>query len=113
MPVIRVLLVVFSGLLLAAPTVQAQQTAGAGSIGSKPAASPPARRERVLTLHLPLPPLVARLGEAAGLLEGPAKKNRRNAAAAPAPANPVLVLTLPLPKIFSTQVADAPAPAAP
>ncbi|NVO86298.1 hypothetical protein [Hymenobacter terrestris] len=109
MPVVRVLLVLFSGLLLAAPTVQAQQKTGAGSIESKSAASPPDRRERVLTLHLPLPPLLARLGEAAGLLEGPAKKPRRNAAAAPTPANPVLVLTLPLPKIFSTQVTDAPA----
>ncbi|RFP64133.1 hypothetical protein D0N36_15600 [Hymenobacter lapidiphilus] len=93
--------------------MQAQQTTGAGSIESKSVVSPPTRRERVLTLHLPLPPLLARLGEAAGLLEGPPKKNRRNAAAVPTPANPVLVLTLPLPKIFSTQVADAPAPAAP
>ncbi|WP_157541348.1 hypothetical protein [Hymenobacter aerophilus] len=117
MPVVRVLLVLCFGLLLAGPTAQAQQTAGAGSAHTsaqtKPAASPPARRERVLTLHLPLPSLVARLGEATGLLEGPARKNRPNAADAPVPANPVLVLTLPLPKIFSTQVADAPAPAAP
>lgn len=109
MPVVRVLLVLFSGLLFAAPTAQAQQTTGAGSAETKPATSPPARRERVLTLHLPLPPLLARLGEAAGLLEGPAKKNRRNAAAAPVPANPVLILTLPLPKILSTQMADSPA----
>ncbi|WP_139255271.1 hypothetical protein [Hymenobacter psychrophilus] len=64
-------------------------------------------------MHLPLPTLVARLGEAAGLLERPATKNGRNKAAEAIPENPVLVFTLPLPKLFSTQAASAPAPSTP
>ncbi|SET76465.1 hypothetical protein SAMN04487998_2663 [Hymenobacter actinosclerus] len=103
----RVPLLLLAGMLLASLAGRAQQASSPRAQAPKPALPPP-RQQRTLTVHLPLPTLVARLGEATGLLERPAAKNRRAGAAEPVPDDPVLVFTLPLPKLFSSRPAAAP-----
>lgn len=95
MLVIRMLILLFTVGLLGNSIAQAQQ---------KPPPQPPAtlRPQKVLTVHVTLPSLVARLGEVAGLLVSHDQKQKDRAAT----DNPVLVLTVPLPRFIGADAKD-------
>ena len=96
MLVIRVLILLLTGGLLGNSAAQAQQ---------KPPPQPPTavRPQKVLTVHVTLPSLVARLGEVAGLLVS-RDQNKKDRAATD---NPVLVLTVPLPRFVGPDAKDS------
>lgn len=108
MPIARVLFLLAVGLLLGGSAARAQQAPGPKPVPAK-ALPRPKREQRTLTVNLPLPSLVARLGEAVGLLERSGSKKGRAGAATPEPDDPVLTLTLPLPKLFDSKPATPPA----